>query len=218
MLMPFSFKRSAVILAGGKGTRIGGYKHLRELHGKPLLLHVIEKASLVAKEVVIVLNNEDNPATYRGFLPKSVKMVTDAAPSEAPLVGIMSGGRVATSEYSAFLSCDLAFLSPEALNYLFDQAQDVDAAIPQWPDGRFEPLHAVYRTKATAYAAEAALKAGDYRNIAVARRLANVKYIPIDEFKRFDLELLTFLNVNTAEDLARTEKLMSTDSRSSRSA
>ncbi len=200
--------RSAIILAGGKGKRIGGSKHLRKLQGKPLVLHVLERASGSAEEIIVVLKKDDDPAAYRGILPHNVKMVLDTAQSEAPLVGIMTGTRAATSEYSVLLSCDLAFLQPAALNYLFEQVQGLDAVVPQWPDGRFEPLHAVYRTKAAAQAAEDALSAGDLRNISIARRLQKVRYIPVEEFRRLDPDLLTFFNVNSAEDLGRAEKLI----------
>ncbi len=200
--------RGAVILAGGKGSRIGGGKHLRELDGKPLVLHVVEKASTIADEIIVVLKNDDDPQVYRDILPDAVKLVLDSAQSEAPIVGIMSGARASASEYSAFLSCDLAFLNPEALIYLFDQSEGVNGAIPEWPDGLLEPLHAVYRTSGAANAAEAALKTQEYRTIAVARRLENVKRVAVEELKRFDPDLLTFFNVNTEEDLARAERLL----------
>lgn len=200
--------RGAVILAGGKGSRFGGNKHLRKLGDKPLLLHVIERASTVAEEVLVVLKHDDTIESYRNLLPSNVNLILDSAESEAPLVGIMTGAKASTSEYSAFLSCDLAFVNPGALGYLFDQAERVDAAIPEWPDGLLEPLHAVYRTRGLANAAEAALEAHEYRNIAVARRLKEVKHVPVEEIKRFDPELLTFFNANTPEDLAKAEKIL----------
>jgi molybdopterin-guanine dinucleotide biosynthesis protein A len=200
--------RGAVILAGGKGSRMGGEKHLRTLGGKPLMLHVVEKAGRVADEVIVVLKNDDDPQIYRKILPDTVKVVLDSVKSDAPIVGIKTGGDASASEYSAFLSCDLAFLNPDVLGFLFSQAADANGAIPEWPDGLLEPLHAVYRTKPAAEAAEDALSAEEYRTIAVAKRLGNVKHIAVDELRRFDPDLLTFFNVNTAEDLAKAEKLL----------
>jgi molybdopterin-guanine dinucleotide biosynthesis protein A len=169
---------------------------------------VVEKASTVAGEVLVVLNYDDSPEFYRNILPETVKLITDSTQSEAPLVGIMTGAKASAAEYSAFLSCDLAFLNPEALRYLFEQAEGVDGAIPEWPDGLLEPLHAVYRTREAANAAEAALEAKEYRNIAVAKRLKNVKHVPVQEIKRFDPDLLTFFNANAEEDLAKAEKIL----------
>ncbi len=200
--------RGAVILAGGRGTRIGGNKHLRNLHGKPLVLHVVERASVIADEVLVVLKNDENPEMYRSILPSNVKLVLDSMQSDAPLVGIISGGRAAAFEYAAFLSCDLALLNPQVLDYLFRQADGWDAVIPRWPDGLLEPLHAIYRTKTAATAAEDALKAQEFRNIAVAKRLDKVKYVDVGELKRYDPNLLTFFNVNTAEDLVKAERLL----------
>lgn len=200
--------RSAIILAGGKGVRIGGAKHLRRLSEKPLIHYVIERASTIASEILVVLSKDDDPAAYHGILPSNVKVVVDATQSEAPIVGIMTGARSATSKYSAVLSCDLVFLSSQVLDHLFKQVQGHDAVVPQWPDGHFEALHAVYRTKAAARAAELALEERDYRSIAVAKRLDRVKYLPVDELRRLDSELLTFFNVNNAEDLQRAERLL----------
>lgn len=163
---------------------------------------------MVAEEIVVVLKVGENPAEYRDILPGEVNVLVDAMQSKAPLVGIMTGTRAATSEYSAVLSCDLALLNPQVLDYLFDQVQGLDAIVPHWPDGRFEPLHSVYETRAAVKAAENALREGDYRNISVARRIQRVRYIPVDELRRFDPELLTFFNVNSAEDLETAERLL----------
>ena len=204
--------RGAIILAGGKGSRIGGEKHLRVLGGKALMLHVVEKASSVADEVIVVLKNDD-PQTYRKLLPDTVKIVRDSTQSEAPIVGIKTGGNASASEYSAFLSCDLAFLNPAVLEFLFSQAEGIDGVIPEWPDGLLEPLHAVYRTKLAAEAAEAALNAHEYRTISVAKRLETVKHVAVDELRKLDPDLLSFFNVNTAEDLAKAEKLLAHQAR-----
>ena len=199
--------RGAVILAGGKGSRIGGNKHLRILHGKPLIRYMVDAASVVADEIIVVLRDDDS-RSYQEVLPENVKLVLDTQTSEAPLVGMIAGARAARSEYSAFLSCDLAFLNPRVLDYLFSEAEGADAAIPQWPDGLKEPLHSVYKIGPTAAAAEAALKAKEYRNIAVAQRLNRVKYVAVNKIKHHDPELLTFFNVNTETDLATAEKII----------
>lgn len=200
--------RGAVILAGGRGSRIGNNKHLQLLAGKPLMRHVIERAATVADELVVVLKNDDDPRLYENVLSPSVKLVKDKIPSDAPLVGIMTGGRVLKSEYSAFLSCDLPFLNYNVLEFLFKQAEGVDAAIPKWPSGLMEPLHAIYRTNAAARAAETALQSKDYRSIAVANLLNKVRYVNVQELKKYDPALLTFFNVNTTEDLTKAEQLV----------
>ena len=200
--------RGAVILAGGRGTRIGANKHLTLLGGKPLMEHVIERAAMVVDELVVVLKNDDDCSLYENVLSPSVKLVKDKIPSDAPLVGIMTGGQALKSEYSAFLSCDLVFLNYGVLDFLFKQAEGVDAVIPRWPSGFVEPLHAIYRTTAAAQAAATALQSKEHRSTAVANRLNKVRYVNVEELKKFDPELLTFFNVNTPEDLAKAEQLV----------
>ena len=51
--------RTAVILAGGKGSRLNFVeKALLELHGKPILNHIIETLSRCVDEIIVVARDE----------------------------------------------------------------------------------------------------------------------------------------------------------------
>ena len=57
---------TAVILAGGKGRRMGGEdKGLMELHGRPLIKHVL---AIIAPQVgAVIINANRNLDRYAGF-------------------------------------------------------------------------------------------------------------------------------------------------------
>jgi molybdopterin-guanine dinucleotide biosynthesis protein A len=118
----------------------------------------------------------------------------------------VAGADALASEYVAFLPCDLPLLSPGLLTVLFENAEGHDAAIPRWPDGRIEPMVAVYLRSPARDAAIEALDAGDRANTDLIRRILDVSYVPVDELRAVDPGLDSFVNVNTPADLKGAER------------
>ena len=199
----------ALILAGGRGERLGERKPLLTLGGRSLISYVLEAAMEFSDEVYVVADEEDL-SLLRGRLPVQVKVVGDITPRRGPLLGIYSGLRALGSEYSVVLPCDSPFIRIEVMRYLIGKAEGFDAAVPLWPNGYIEPLHSVYRVRAALRAAEEALGEGELRVRGMVERLGRVEYVPVEELKRFDPRLLTFFNVNSPADLRAAESLLST--------
>lgn len=79
---------AGVVLAGGQSTRMGGGdKCLRDLGGRPILAHILERARpQVAK---LVLNANGDPAR---FVPFGLPVVADTVEGYAgPLAGVLAG-------------------------------------------------------------------------------------------------------------------------------
>lgn len=82
----------AVILAGGLSRRMGGGdKTLRDLHGRPLLAHVVDR--LAAQAAPLAVNANGDPARFAAFglpvLPDPV--LPDPVPGQpGPLAGILA--------------------------------------------------------------------------------------------------------------------------------
>ena len=192
--------RGAIVLAGGPGRRMGRAKPLAKVAGVPLVLHVVRAAQMAADEVVVVTKGT-HAAPIRAVLPHGVLLKTDSRRVQSPLVGFVAGAEALSSEYVAFLACDLPLLSPAVLETLFAAAAERDAAIPRWPDGRIEPMVAVYLRAPARDAALEALDAGERANTDLIRRLLDVAYVPVDALRTVDPELDSFVNVNTPADL-----------------
>ncbi|MEM2875887.1 MAG: molybdenum cofactor guanylyltransferase [Candidatus Bathyarchaeia archaeon] len=201
-------KASAVILAGGESRRIGGVKALIHLAGKPLITYVIEVAVKVFNDIVVVVGVDEQTKEFEGLLPHRVKVVRDLVRGEGPLVGILSGVGYVSSEYIAVLPCDSPFINPQVLSLLYERCQGSDAAIPRWPNGYLEPLHAFYKVQAVKSASTSAMKAGGCRVTDMVKRLNRVHYVDVKEVKRLDPDLLTFFNINRMEDLKRAERIL----------
>jgi len=199
----------ALILAGGKSRRMQGNKALIKLGGKPLLLHVTERIRGLTQETVVVVGKNDNLADYESFLPPSINILRDTVTGMGPLAGILTGMQNMRSEYAVVLPCDSPFIKREVLTYLFKMAQGADAAIPRWPNGNIEPLHAVYRVSAAIPATKAALERRELFILDMIKRLDRVIYVDTEEIRKIDEELVTFFNINTQEDLIVAEKFSS---------
>lgn len=79
-------KPPAVILAGGRATRMGGGdKPLRLWQGQPLLAHLL--ADLRPQVGQIALNANGDPARFAGF---DLPVVPDSIPDCGPLSGILT--------------------------------------------------------------------------------------------------------------------------------
>lgn len=197
----------ALVLAGGEGKRVGRNKALIEFRGKPLLLHVVEKVIKIACEINVVVGKNDEIDDYVSILPSSVKVLTDTVSGKGPLAGILTGMENMHSEYVIILPCDSPFVKRGVLEHLIHVSRGADAAIPRWPNGYIEPLHAVYRLSSSFHAAKAALKEKEQRVVDMIKRLDRIIYVSTDELRRFDQNLITFFNINSREDLRTAERV-----------
>lgn len=184
---------------------MGRPKPFVRVGGVPLVLRVVDAASRVADEVVVVSRGQ-RAADLARILPPGVAVAEDQDRRQAPLVGLLAGARALRSGFVAALACDLPFVRPRLLERLFDEAAGRDAAVPVWPDGRLEPLVAVYRRRALVAAADSALAADERSNLAMVRRLRRPRLVPVASVRAADPTLRSFENVNTAGDLSRARR------------
>lgn len=184
---------SAAVMAGGKSRRMGRDKAWIELgDGRPIVQHVVDVARAVAEDVLIVANEE----RYATLGPR---VVPDAYPDAGVLGGIATGVAAAAHDRVIVVACDMPFLLPRVLRYLVEQAEGYDAVVPL-AEGELQTLHALY-TKACLPAMRRALDAGERRVISFFPDI-RVRTVEAGELRPLDLDLRSFTNVNTPEELA----------------
>jgi len=201
-------KNSAVILAGGFSKRFGQDKALIELAGKPLILHVLDRASKIVDETVVVVRSENQKGTFERLLGHRASVVVDRHEAQSPLVGALAGFESAQDEYSLLLPCDTPFISSQVARFLLDICVNRNAVIPRWPNGHIEPLQAAYHTKSALTAAKNALEEGKLDLQSMIACLRGVRYVSTMVLRQMDTKLLTFFNINTFEDLKKAEFLL----------
>ena len=193
--------RTAVILTGGRSTRMGRSKALVTIKGKEMLAWAVEGLKPVVNEIIVVAKDDYNKSLYQKIVPKDVKVLMDVMGLDGPLVGMYSAFLEVMSEYAYVHPIDSPVINKDVVEYLFQKADGYDASIVRWDDGVIEPMHAVYNVKAVLAVARLILDRGDTSAKALASRLQNVNYIPVDDLRKFDDKLASLLNVNTSKDL-----------------
>jgi len=199
---------AVVVLAGGTSRRLGPNKPLTQVGNRSMLAHAIMTASTISDEVIVVAGDPLQETVYRKEIPAKVLVVHDKIHQRGPLVGLYTGLEKVNSHYAAVLPCDCPFVKKEVVLYLYGFAKGMDAAVPVWPDGKIEPLHCVFRAKPARKAAIEAMKAEMDTIREMIQQMDRVKFVSIEKIKEFDPALLTFLNINTPEDLERARRIL----------
>ena len=184
---------SGVVLAGGLSTRIGRDKGELEIGGCKLWLRSVDRMRSLFSDVVYVTNDLGFTAPYTDLV-----VAHDEVPHLGPLGGILAGLKAAREDRVFIVAYDMPFVSPELVRLLVDSCPDADITVPVI-GGKYEPLHALYRRTCVPHVA-AQLEAGN-RKIVDFYRLVKVEEVEESELRSADPELLSFLNINTWEDV-----------------
>ena len=182
---------AAVVLAGGKSSRMGQPKALLPFGNAPLITHIVEHLQRLFAEVVVVAA----PGQELPSMP--VTLVRDEVAYQGPVGGIVYGLRAARAELACVTSCDSVFLDKRIVENLLRQIANHDVVVPHW-DGRYQPLHAVYR-RSVLPLLEAQLARGELRPVFLFDKV-RTRRIDEAEVRQFDPEGLSFFNMNTPED------------------
>jgi len=185
----------AVILAGGRSTRMGGTdKAFLRVGEQPVVERTLQLLHAAFPEVVIVSNQ---PGKYAGF---GVPVAVDQVPYGGPLAGMQVGLRMLRRPYAFVVACDMPFLHREPISYLVHRIGTQEAIIPRWEDD-IEPLHAIYAT-ALASRIDLAIESG-VRAIRDFLPGVDVDYVAESEMRAVAGAEESFRNVNTPEEAAR---------------
>jgi molybdenum cofactor guanylyltransferase len=200
---------SLLVLAGGRSTRLGQDKVWLPLNGQPLVLRVISRLAPLASEVIISTNA---PEPFRQVAPLDLplQLVADQHVGMGPLAGIQAGLNAARNDLVITVASDMPFVNRSLIQRMLGAAAGYDVVVPVLPHDQdspmvHEPLHAIYRR--TCLPAIAATLAAGERRVVNFFPLVRVREIPSDEARRYDPELLTFLNLNTPQDWQRIQDL-----------
>jgi len=192
---------SAIIFAGGMGTRLGGVKKaLLEVGGAPVIQRVVDAVAPLADEVIVVDNDES-------LAHLGLRIVPDVETRAGPLTALYSGLSAATTPLCLVVACDMPFLNPGLLQWLVKLASAVDVVMPV-TEGQMDPMHAVYRREPCLDANDRALRRGEKRMISYLRDV-RVREVAEPELRALDPDLRSFFNVNTPEDLELARRLAS---------
>lgn len=193
MNSPDSENITAVVLAGGRGRRLGGQdKGLMELDGKPLIKHILD---LVTPQVnAVIINANRNQLVYGEFgHPVISDNMTDY---QGPLAGFAAALAATDTDYIMTLPCDGPYVPADLASRLSAAIIDNDAELAVAHDGqRMQPVYALL-PRILLGSLQEFLDAGD-RKIDLWYARHNTALADFSD------DIDTFFNINTDDDLRK---------------
>ncbi len=200
--------RGALLLVGGRSTRMGAPKAELDWLGAPLVVHVarIVRAGVAGGPLVVVRA----PGQALPTLPADVLVVDDAPGTAGPLAGLAAGlealdGRAAVAFAAAV---DAPLLIPRLVEVVLDALDaepDAVAAVPH-VHGFRQPLAAAYRValaaQVCALVRDGAAGLGAIGALGPVRTLDEAALLADPALAAADPALRSFANANTPAELA----------------
>lgn len=191
---------TAVLLAGGRSSRMGLDKALLTVGGTPLVQLLSERLAEVTREVLLSAND---PSAY-DFLHLTI--VADVFPGCGPLAGLHAAMLHSRRSWILALACDLPRISSTLLKSLIRHTQGVDAVVPVTSGGLLQPVCAAY-SRAFIPAIERNLRAGENRMIRLLEEPhMRIKRLTPTEGSFSDADLLDIDDPRDLEEFLRLYK------------
>ncbi len=191
-------RKGAIILCGGKSSRMGQDKAMLPFGDECLLQRVVRIiAEVVPAENIVIVAGTDQALPP---LAESITIARDQIEFRGPLAGIATGlkalGQCRVDAVFA-AACDTPFLVRAFVEQMFETLADHDAAVPV-DSMRQYPLTAVYRPTVLAQI-EARIAAGKLRAIDLFDDIDACR-VPVESLREVDPQLKSLQNVNTEEE------------------
>lgn len=144
LIIPPSAQVTALVLAGGKSSRMGTDKALLLWQDMPLLQRVVLTAQECCSKACVIT---PWPERYQDLLPGSVQWCVESCQNAGPLVALAQGFQAVETPWVLLLACDMPQLDSTVLrdwiSQLPSQDSSVIAYVPYF-QSRWEPLCALY--------------------------------------------------------------------------
>lgn len=192
------------LLAGGRGTRMGGDKPLTELAGRPLFLYALDAFQAAGLRTAIVAKPSNGLAAYEGTGHPPAELVEEPEEPVHPLLGIVTALESLGAPV-VVCACDMPLITPELLDWL--GAQSGHEAVVCRVGGYLQPLLGRYEPSLAGDLA-AAVAAGASARTFIEDLGDRARVVEEDELARFgDVERL-LADVDTPEAVERIARLM----------
>lgn len=195
---------AAIVLAGGRSSRMGSDKAALIFDGRPLLLRTLDAVSAVADEIVIV--RAPGQVLPPLDAAPSVRVVADPVSGDGPLRGIATGLAAVVAPVAIVVGVDMPFLRPELLRLIASLVTPEHRWVLPIASRRPQPLCSAFARDALPVV-EAHLAAGDRAPMAVAADLGFYRMLP-EQWAAADPDGWSFVDVDTPEEFAAAERLL----------
>lgn len=213
---------AGIILAGGRGRRLGGNKATVELCGRPMIQYVVDALAQLTQTVIVVGSTVDEAVRIAATVdweavrctvlardprpPQTSDSAGDGKRSAGPLAGIRAGLAASPADRCIVVGCDMPFLSPLLLAHMAGVSRSFDVVVPRLgPAAALEPLCAVY-SRSCVPAIDLLLSYG-YAKATRLFEMVHVAYVEREICEALDPQGLCFFNVNSRVDLLQAKAI-----------
>jgi molybdopterin-guanine dinucleotide biosynthesis protein A len=178
------------ILAGGESRRMGSDKSRLRIENQTFIDRIAATLAGITDSITLVGARYAHP----GF-----QTVADVYPGWGALGGLHAALAACERDWAIVVACDLPFVTPELFESLASLRADHDSVVPLQPDGRPQPLAALYRAVLCRERASELIQTGHRRPLDLLQ-LVNTRWVPFSELTNLPQAEKFFVNINTPED------------------
>lgn len=190
------------VLAGGKSSRMGVNKALQTIGDQALIEHVLAIHNHILFQDIMIMTNSPNMYKHLNY-----QTVADTHIGQGAVCGIHSALQHSTTEYVLILACDMPFIQTSLINLLIEHTQSsaYKAIIPtvkRYPQG----VIALYHRDCLAHL-ESAIQQGQRKLKHIFESIIPIHYIDESQWQHHDPDGLSFMNINTPNQLSLAQAL-----------
>ena len=184
---------SAIILSGGKSSRMGENKSFLKLGDKTIIENIISLMNSIFSDVILITNE---PSEYRKL---NIPIFQDVYKQKGPLAGIHSGLVNSKTDSNFIISCDLPLMSKEVIEYIINFKTEKSITLCK-ADGYIQQLAGIY-SKSLIPVIENIFTAERKHSVYALLDKVDSEIIEIEKLEFYKKDL--FLNMNRPEDYNR---------------
>lgn len=193
--------KTAVILAGGKSSRMGFDKQFLKIREKRLMDILINEIKEEFQDIIIVTNK---PKEYENIYA-NCRIISDEIKSQGPLSGIHIGLKESQSKYVYFIACDMPKVNISYIKYMKEELIKTGADACVTEDGyKMQPFNAFY-SKEVFYKIEDLIRENKRSMLSFINTI-NTHFIDEETAKEYNKDFNMFFNLNTPKDLHQFEE------------
>ena len=173
---------------------MGQDKSWLQLSGRSMIEHVISALAPATQTIGIIANR---PEYLRLGLPLFADSYSDIGPLEAIRTALDNS----PTSRVILVGCDLPFVTSDLFKLLLSIPGDQQATVPIGPDGKLEPLCAIYRREALPSVSDL-IRQGD-RKVSLLFERVSTRLVTFEELRHLSGADVFFENINTPADYSR---------------
>jgi molybdenum cofactor guanylyltransferase len=178
----------AFILVGGASRRMGTDKSQLLIDRQTFTERISETLLKLTDSVTLVGGQADK-------LPS----VSDVYPQWGALGGLHAAVTACKRDWAIVVACDLPFVTAELFLFLSSLRLDHEAVVPIQPDGRPQPLAALYSADPCRQRATELIETGRRRPLDLLETV-QTRWVSFDEMRNLEQAERFFVNINTPSD------------------